>query len=534
MTVLRLCVRVLHMVVSMQILPFSQKICSRSRAAMWACGVAVLAGCTPVATTPQPTPEVDVFADLPSVVPAAQTTETQRRGGVTITVAPTHFDTVGRTVCKYREPQASLFTIAPSGATLQTHRKLLEIEYHDIDVTPPGLTFLVTIRNGMNRVFRGSGAVVTFNVDSRVQAVEQSSYMELLNVLIPPGGEAQVHISGPALPSLNDGTTLGLFLYDVVTAIDNAGTVTHRDNFEWFFRVGRRRIVEKSTLVATNVWVPRPLPPDVAEEVPGGGLRLQPNAERCLVEGVVVEGQRGVPQARPVSTSAADGQAADQQGSAEPAARTSPAAVASTPSYATSMAAGVAAAREGRTAEAIREFENAYRLNAFHRDILYNLARLYILDSAYAKGIAAGARLVAIDPANPDNYQLLAIGYAALNKQLRTRTPAGRPTHSLLADSIKATGDSALKYERRKKSLAATVTFSEFTPAAANVTATATVVNNGATRRSFRVVLTYLDVSGAARAVDTLVTGPLAPKASKTLSSVRAATAVAGFKYRIQ
>src|SRR6185312_11384440 len=124
----------------------------------------------------------------------------------------TRFDTVGRTVCAYRLPPPSFANILaspPGPATVQTHQRFTEVRFHDIDPEPSDLRFFVTIHNGMSRVFRGSGAVVQFNVDSHVQAVEQSNYLDFLNVLIPPGGEAQVKISGPQLTALRDGATLG-------------------------------------------------------------------------------------------------------------------------------------------------------------------------------------------------------------------------------------------------------------------------------------------------------------------------------------
>src|SRR5690242_3940309 len=92
----------------------------RSQVIASALALVALAACTPVNTAPAPTREIDVFADVPQVVPAAQTAEMQRQGGVTITVAPTHFDTLGRTACVYRLPQAGLANLLvtpPTGAT---------------------------------------------------------------------------------------------------------------------------------------------------------------------------------------------------------------------------------------------------------------------------------------------------------------------------------------------------------------------------------------------------------------------------------
>ena len=56
------------------------------------------------------------------------------------------------------------------------------------------------------------------------------------------------------------------------------------------------------------------------------------------------------------------------------------------------MSAAVTAAQGAiRRKDAIKLFEAARAVNPYHRDVLYNLARLYLLDSAYAKGIADGA-----------------------------------------------------------------------------------------------------------------------------------------------
>ena len=70
------------------------------------------------------------------------------------------------------------------------------------------------------------------------------------------------------------------------------------------------------------------------------------------------------------------------------------------------MSAAVTAARANQTKDAIKLFEAARAANPYHRDVLYNLSRLYLLDSAYTKGLPIARQLLAIDPSNPDNYQL--------------------------------------------------------------------------------------------------------------------------------
>ncbi len=493
------------------------------------------AACTPVATAPEPTREVDVFADLPLIQPVSQTVEMQRQGGVTITVAPTHFDTVGRTACVYQFPPTSLFSITttPNGATFQTHQRFVEVQYHDIDATPPGLAFLVTIKNGMSRVFRGAGAVVQFNVDSHILAVEQSSYVEFLNVLIPPNNEAQVTISGPTLASLRDGATFGVFLYDVVTAIDNAGNVTKRDNFEWYFRVNRQRVSLKSSLVPTYVWVPRQFVPRIAQAVPGGTQTLI-NQDRCM-PGVVAEGQRGSPVARPAgptqpATSSSPTTPAPQTASptAEPRAVPPPKAAVHS-DYRTSLDSGLAALRAGRNADATRLLEAAHRENPRHRDVLLNLSRLYVADGAHGRAIATAKQLIAIDACSPDSYEILGDAYRSLNRGLEARKQTGVSAR----DSLKWSADSATKYERRKAALPVAVSFSSFSPSSTHVDVAGSVTNKSTASHSLTIFLSFIDARGATVAADTIRTGPLAPKATKEIKSSRAVSGAAAFSCRM-
>ena len=54
--------------------------------------------------------------------------------------------------------------------------------------------------------------------------------------------------------------------------------------------------------------------------------------------------------------------------------------------YASLMTAAVTAAKANQTKDAIKLFEAAKAVNPYHRDVLYNLARLYMLDSRIRAG----------------------------------------------------------------------------------------------------------------------------------------------------
>src|SRR5262249_724664 len=67
-------------------------------------------------------------------------------------------------------------------------------------------------------------------------------------------------------------------------------------------------------------------------------------------------------------------------------------------SYASLMNAAVTAARAAQTKDAIKLFEAARALNPSHRDVLYNISRLYLLDSMYTQALPHARQLVAVDP----------------------------------------------------------------------------------------------------------------------------------------
>lgn len=196
------------------------------------CAVASLLS---LACATNPPPQMSVGTRVTDLERVDQTPATQTHGGVTITVAPVAFDTARKTVCSYERADPSILQSIPEGVSEETHTRLEEEKFQVLSAQPTQLTFLLTIRNQMDRVFRGSGAVVQFTADEKVQAVEQANYRNLLDALIPPGNESQLRIHGPSLDALRDGSTVAVQLFDVVTAIDSAGNVVNRDNFEWHF-----------------------------------------------------------------------------------------------------------------------------------------------------------------------------------------------------------------------------------------------------------------------------------------------------------
>ncbi len=232
-------------------------------------------------------------------------------------------------------------------------------------------------------------------------------------------------------------------------------------------------------------------------------------------------------------------------------------------SYNALMQAAVAAARANQNNDAIKLFEAAKAQNPYHRDVLYNLARLYLLDSAYAKGIPMAKELIAVDPSNPDNYQLLAIAYASVKKTYdakekvlddsskalgKTANTSKSPkvvraavdAAAKLAAPMKAYGDSsrtavdsALKYNDLMTKLPARVSFSEFTPGDAKATVAGSVLNQTDAQKTFTLHIQFLDKTGNVVATQDVSVGPVAPHDSGNFKIDGTGAGIVAFKYSV-
>lgn len=187
-----------------------------------------IAGC---AAPPAVTQSTKVTCMVPVITPQVETKESQEKGGIEISIAPVNY-TMGVqqhvTINQIPPPQ---FTVTRQGDVY-----VKRTTYSTAEVTPSNLRFVLKVNNKMPRVFHGSGTVVQFNVGGRLQAVDQGGYNNFLGAIIPPRQEQQIEIIGPPLASLtSDKGILGVFLYDVVTKQNEAGVVTEKQNFEWYF-----------------------------------------------------------------------------------------------------------------------------------------------------------------------------------------------------------------------------------------------------------------------------------------------------------
>lgn len=232
-------------------------------------------------------------------------------------------------------------------------------------------------------------------------------------------------------------------------------------------------------------------------------------------------------------------------------------------SYNSLLTAGVSAARAGLNKDAIKLFEGAQAYNPYSRDVLYNLARLYLLDSAITKGIATTQKVLNVDPSNPDNFQLLQVAYQTTQRNLqlkrreidahakalgqRANNPkstkaqisaaidsAARLTPVLKAydDSIKAAVDSNLKYVSAITSIPARVTVREFIPTPDKATISGTVSNQGDAAKAFNLTIEFLDKAGTVVATKTVAVPSVEPKRAVSFSAEGVGAGIIAFRYK--
>ena len=115
----------------------------------------------------------------------------------------------------------------------------------------------------------------------------------------------------------------------------------------------------------------------------------------------------------------------------------------------------VNAARSNRSLDASKLFEATLAQNPNNRDALFNVAVTYLSMEQNEKVGPIVERLVAVDPGNPENYNLAARAYLSLGKVAKT---AKKPAVAA------AYNDTTVTWFTRGNNLPIEVTFTEFSP----------------------------------------------------------------------
>lgn len=201
--------------------------------------------------------------------------------------------------------------------------------------------------------------------------------------------------------------------------------------------------------------------------------------------------------------------------------------------YTTVMQAAVSAARANQAADAEKLFEAAYAMNPYHRDVLYNLGRLYVLDSNYTKALPIIRTLTQVDPANADNYRLLTIAYSGLSKWYSNRAKGTKVSAQIRAynDSVRTAVDSAVYYNQIADSLPARLAFNEFTPGDTKTTVGGTITNATNAAQTYNLTVEFLDKTGKVVAKADTTIGPVPANADASFHVVGTGPGITAFRY---
>lgn len=191
--------------------------------------------------------------------------------------------------------------------------------------------------------------------------------------------------------------------------------------------------------------------------------------------------------------------------------------------------AGVIAVQANKNADAARLFEAALQKNPNSRDALNNLAATDLQLKRYDAIPPIAQRLIAVDPANPDNYLFLAFAYQGLAKA--ATGAAQRKTYN----------DSLTKYAGLADKQPVKVTFTEFTRGESRAILGMTVASTekagakgaAAAPKSYAFTVEFLDKSGAVIDTQQVSVGPIGAGDSKTARVESPKGGVVAFRYKV-
>lgn len=181
--------------------------------------------------------------------------------------------------------------------------------------------------------------------------------------------------------------------------------------------------------------------------------------------------------------------------------------------------AGVGALNNERNAEALPLIEASVQRNPFYRDGLFALAYAYDATSDYPKMVDAVKRLIAVDPSNPDNYNLLSKAYQGMISTLTDN------------DAKKPYTDSLVKASAAAQKLPVRVTFDFQRQSADQRVLNGTVENLGDAPADYVLKLEFLDASGNVVTTKEETVAAVEPKGSKTFAVPVTGEAIVAFRY---
>lgn len=226
------------------------------RSGWWIASVLVV-GCTPVRSVPTPTAQ-RYMIKVPELVQVNPAAHNQERDGIRMVVTPEPF----RLEREIQQGFRSVPVMLALGTTRPVDRRIVSSP----SILPDQLRFNVRISNRLARVIRLSGTVLSFQVAGKSVNVPQDRNTEFLSGIILPQQEVELEVVGPELLDIvgeqmdrlpGDTATVGLLMFDIVTATDQAGNPTRRSNFEFYYRFRMPQRPDSVTTTVTRLTLPQ-------------------------------------------------------------------------------------------------------------------------------------------------------------------------------------------------------------------------------------------------------------------------------------
>lgn len=182
--------------------------------------------------------------------------------------------------------------------------------------------------------------------------------------------------------------------------------------------------------------------------------------------------------------------------------------------------AGVGALNAEKPADAVSLVEAAVAKNPYYRDGLYVLAAAHLQAEQHAKAAEVTQRLIALDPSNPDNHQMLVSAYQGL---LGSLTDNG---------AKRAYTDSLVRAQARAQQMPVKVSFTDFqAPGGTSAVLNGLVENRGAAEASYTLKFEFVDGSGNVVATKEEAVAAVPARGSKPFSITVQGANIAGYRY---
>lgn len=187
---------------------------------------------------------IDLSYSIPSIHLLAKTQQTQKKGGIIITAEVQSFDTIH--ISKNETHLTNNIGDNPEFPEVINYDLYETSKTPSIKVDPENVCFNIVIRNNENVPLKLSEIGFAIIIDG-IQWSFPTGYLDEWNKgLVLTGFEKPFKIKGPQINGLiGEGQAVYLFLNGVPTSYDQAGNVTKKENFEWYFECKTKNFKSK-------------------------------------------------------------------------------------------------------------------------------------------------------------------------------------------------------------------------------------------------------------------------------------------------